>query len=77
MEDNQLLAHIKELTTEEETLYQKENLDEGDVKRLHSIQSHLEESWDFLRQRRALRDAGQNPDQAEKRDIDTINGYVD
>ena len=75
MEDSQALSHIKNLTNREEELYGKENLTDVDIKHLHHIKEELEQCWDYLRQRRARRDAGENPDGAELRSIDTINNY--
>ena len=75
MEDNQILSHIKQLAENEERLWSKENLSDEEVKQLHTIKLELDQYWDLLRQRRALRDAGKNPDKAETRDIDTIENY--
>jgi len=75
MEDQQVLTHIKNLSAKEEDLYSKENLSDDDVKKLHSIQVELDQCWDFLRQRRALRDAGKNPDKAEVRPPDIVENY--
>jgi hypothetical protein len=75
MEDNQVLSHIKNLTATEEDLYEKENLTDADIKQLHKVQLDLEQCWDFLRQRRALRNAGNNPDDTEIRDAETIKNY--
>ncbi|MCR8556537.1 DUF2630 family protein [Mucilaginibacter sp. BJC16-A38] len=72
MEDNQILNHIKNLTENEEKLWGKENLSDAEVNKLHQIKLELDQCWDLLRQRRALRDAGENPDKAQARDIDTI-----
>jgi hypothetical protein len=35
----------------------------------------LDQCWDLLRQRRAKRHAGQDPDQAHVRDASTVEGY--
>ncbi|TDO20771.1 DUF2630 family protein [Pedobacter duraquae] len=75
MEDNQILNHIKNLTENEEKLWSKENISEEEVKQLQKMKLELDQYWDLLRQRRALRDAGKNPDKAETRDIDTIENY--
>ena len=75
MEDNQILKHVKNLTDTEEKLWGKENLTDEEVDKLHKIKLELDQCWDLLRQRRALRDAGGNPDRAEARDIDTIENY--
>ena len=75
MEDKQVLAHIKNLSAKEEDLYGKENLTDEDIKKLHAMQVELDQCWDFLRQRRALRDAGKNPDKAEVRPPDIVENY--
>lgn len=75
MEDLQVLNHIKNLTENEEKLWAKENISEEEVRKLHQMKLELDQCWDLLRQRRALRDAGENPDKAEARDIDTIENY--
>ena len=75
MEDLQVLNHIKNLTENEEKLWAKENISDEEVRKLHQMKLELDQCWDLLRQRRALRDAGGNPDKAEARDIDTIENY--
>jgi hypothetical protein len=75
MEDNQVLTHIKTLSEKEEDLYGKENLTDEDVKQLHKIKVELDQCWDFLRQRRALRDAGKDPDKAAIRPPDIVENY--
>lgn len=75
MEDNQILNHIKHLTETEEQLWKKEDLSNQEMDQLHKAKLELDQCWDLLRLRRALRDAGQAPDRAEARDIDTIENY--
>jgi hypothetical protein len=48
---------------------------EGDRERLEEIRVDLDRLWDYLRQRRALRDAGQDPDQAVERSAETVEKY--
>jgi hypothetical protein len=76
MEDNQILNHIKNLTSHEETLWLKDNLTADEVTKLHQIKSELDQCWDLLRHRRAFRDAGMNPDKATARDIDDIENDI-
>lgn len=76
MEDIQIVSHIKNLTENEEKLWAKENITDEEVKKLHQMKLELDQCWDLLRQRRALRDAGKNPDRAEARDIDSIENDV-
>jgi len=75
MEDNQVLAHIKKLSEDEASLYAKENLTDEEVKHLHKMNIELDQYWDLLRQRRALRDAGKNPEQAHVRPPGTVENY--
>jgi hypothetical protein len=42
---------------------------------LHELEVHLDQLWDLLRQRRARRAAGLDPDGAETRDPGTVEGY--
>jgi hypothetical protein len=74
-QDNSVMSHIKKLTEKEEHLYGKENLTDEDIKELHKVKSELDQYWDLLHQRRALRDAGENPNRAEMRSTDTIENY--
>lgn len=76
MEDNQILNHIKNLTSHEENLWLKDSLSDEEVKKLHQIKSELDQCWDLLRHRRALRDAGMNPSKAAARDINDIENDV-
>lgn len=73
--DNSVMEHIKELTEREEHLYGKENLTDEDVKEMHKVKSQLDQYWDLLRQRRAFRDAGEDPNRAQMRSNDTIENY--
>lgn len=77
MDDNQLLAHIKEVTAREEKLYGRECLTDEDVLELHKMKTDLDQCWDYLRQRRSLRDAHENPDTARMRSPDMIKNYED
>jgi len=51
------------------------NITEADVAELHRIKLALDQYWDLLRQRRALRDAGKNPGEAHIRPADQIANY--
>lgn len=48
---------------------------EEEVKRLHELEVALDQCWDLLRQRRARRDAGQNPDDVAVRPESVVEGY--
>ena len=80
MSDESIAARIERLVTEEHELRNREEDDaaealEADTERLRAVQVELDVCWDLLRQRRALRDAGVNPDQAEPRDPNTVERY--
>jgi len=80
MSDENIAARIERLVTEEHELRHREENDtagalEADTERLRAIEVELDVCWDLLRQRRALRDAGVNPDQAEARDPNTVERY--
>jgi hypothetical protein len=81
MSDESVTARIERLVAEEHELRAREENDgaqalEADAERLHAIEVELDVCWDLLRQRRALRDAGVNPNQAEPRDPDTVERYL-
>jgi hypothetical protein len=70
-----VLSSIETLVQEEEALYARNDLDSRDVARLHEIKVALDQCWDLLRQRRALREAGRNPDEAHVRPPSVVENY--
>lgn len=79
MEDQSVLARINDLAKEEHELWSRESRGEAsdaDRERIHRIEVTLDQCWNLLQQRRALRSAGRNPDEAEVRDEKTVEGYV-
>ena len=79
MDDSELLARIREMVDAEHELRRmmQENPDEVSdaAARLHDLEESLDQCWDLLRQRRALRDAGGDPDAAEVRDANVVEHY--
>ncbi len=75
MEDRQVFNRIKSLTEEQEGLYSKGTLTEADKTRLRKMRVELDQCWDLLRQRNALRSAGKNPDDARLRPPDIVENY--
>lgn len=73
--DKSVLSHIDRLVKEEERLYAKGELNVGDQKRLTELKVELDQYWDVLRQRRALREFGENPDNAKKRPAKIVENY--
>ncbi len=78
MDDEQIRQRIEELVAEEHQLWNDEAAGGStaeDARRLEGLKLTLDELWDLLRQRRALRSAGQDPDAAQLRDEPTVEGY--
>jgi hypothetical protein len=79
MDDNEVLGRINELAREEHELFARESrgkVTDADRERLRRLQVILDQYWDLLRQRRARRAAGLNPEEARVRDEDTVEGYT-
>jgi len=78
MDDHDVISRIDKLVGEEHALRQRaegQGISEEDRARLQSLEVALDQCWDLLRQRRGLRDRGEDPDQAEVRDPGTVEGY--
>jgi flagellar biosynthesis/type III secretory pathway chaperone len=73
--DQSVLQHIKRLVNEEEQLYGKGELSEDDRGRLAELKVELDQCWDLLRQRRALREFGDDPDTAKVRSAKIVENY--
>lgn len=78
MADEDVLQTIQRLSEEEHGLFQQESngqISDESRARLRTIEERLDQCWDLLRQRRARRSAGLNPDDATVRDVGTVEGY--
>jgi hypothetical protein len=73
--DRTVLDHIGQLVAEEKALYHKGEITDAEKARLDSLNVELDRCWDLLRQRRALREFGKNPDDAEVRPARTVENY--
>jgi hypothetical protein len=79
MDDKEIMAHIDELIQTEHQL--RSQLASGEVssaeerERLRSAEEALDQCWDLLRQRRARREFGENPDDAIVRRVSEVEGY--
>ena len=73
--DLPVLGHIDGQVKEEERLYAKGELTDDDRDRLAKIKVELDQCWDLLRQRRALREFGRDPDQAKVRPPKVVENY--
>ncbi len=73
--DQSVLSHIDELVKEEERLYAKNALTDEDQARLGEVKVALDQCWDLLRQRRALREFGEDPEKAKVRPAKIVENY--
>ena len=78
MADDKVIDRINELAREEHELFDRESrgtATDADREKLRRLRVTLDQCWDLLRQRRARREFGQNPDEAAVRDEKTVKGY--
>jgi hypothetical protein len=78
MDDNQIHGHIEQLVSEEHQLWSRESSGQAtdeDRRRLDAVKVSLDQCWDLLRQRRALREEGGNPDDAHERPESIVENY--
>jgi Protein of unknown function (DUF2630) len=73
--DQPVLGYIDGLVKEEERLYAQRALTDEDRGRLAKIKVELDQCWDLLHQRRALREFGRDPEQAKVRPPKVIENY--
>ncbi len=79
MEDSEIVHRIGELAAEEQRLEEAhvgEGLSDEELARKDELEVALDQMWDVLRQRRAKRHAGQDPDTAQTRPATTVEGYL-
>jgi hypothetical protein len=78
--DTDTLAKIRELVAEEKDLrsqLQHRDISESEEhERLRRVEIELDQCWDLLRQRRALRDTGGDPGEASVRPPGQVEGYL-
>jgi hypothetical protein len=78
--DNDALSRIHDLVAEEKEL--RHQLQDGHIseseehQRLRRVEIQLDQCWDLLRQRRALRETGGDPRDAAVRPADEVEGYL-
>jgi hypothetical protein len=80
MNDSELHRHIESLVQEEHRLYERADsspLSAEERKRLDQLNVQLDRYYDLLRQRRAKREFGENPDAAHMRSGRTVENYVE
>jgi Protein of unknown function (DUF2630) len=78
MDDTQIHGTIEQLVAEEHELWELESAGragEAERRRLQQVKVSLDQCWDLLRQRRALRDAGRDPGDADLRRPEVVERY--
>ena len=78
MDDERIHEQIEKLVDEEHGLYSKVGeggMSANEHNRLEAIKVSLDQCWDLLRQRRALRDSGHDPDAAHARNPEVVERY--
>ena len=80
VKDEDILAQVNKLVAEEQELrakLQHREIDESEEHtRLRAVEVALDQCWDLLRQRRALRETGGDPREARVRPADEVEGYL-
>jgi Protein of unknown function (DUF2630) len=80
MDDKEILGHIDDLIRTEHQL--REQLAAGQLssakerEQLKAAEEALDQCWDLLRQRRARREFGENPNEADARPVGEVEGYM-
>ena len=73
--DEGVLKKIQQLVDEEHALYERADLAGHSQVRLADLQVELDQCWDLLRQRRALREFGKDPEGAKVRAASVVENY--
>ncbi|MGH9107167.1 MAG: DUF2630 family protein [Acidimicrobiales bacterium] len=78
VDDAEIVRRIGELAEHERSLegfHEGDNRPPEELEELHRIEVTLDQCWDLLRQRRARRAAGQDPDEVSVRPESVVEGY--
>ncbi len=78
MDDLQIHGSIERMVAEEHELWEREaagTASDADRRRIEELKVSLDQCWDLLRQRRALREAGRDPDDASVRQPEVVERY--
>ena len=79
MDERTILSHIDELVAEEKQLRTRHSgngLTDDERERMRQLEVQLDQAWDLLRQRRAKAEFGDDPDNAERRDANEVETYL-
>jgi hypothetical protein len=79
VDDRTVLQHIEQLVAREREIEESHlgrSPSDAQRKELKEVEVELDQCWDLLRQRRARRDAGQDPDVAAIRSKAIVENYL-
>jgi hypothetical protein len=76
MDEKDILSRISALVDEEHGLREGAEHTEEQTARMRELEVQLDQCWDLLRQRRAKRQYGENPEEAEARPASEVEGYL-
>ena len=76
MDEKELFGRIHQLVDEEHKLRESSEHTDDQRARLSQLETDLDQCWDLLRQRRAKRQYGENPDEAKPRPEPQVEGYL-
>ena len=74
--DARVFGHIRRLVNEEHRLFEQGHVSDDERRRLSALQAELDQCWDLLRQRRALREFGGDASKAQVRDVGVVKKYI-
>ena len=76
MDEKDILSRIHSLVDEEHGLREGTDHTDDQRARMQQLEVQLDQCWDLLRQRRAKRQYGENPEDAEARPASEVEGYL-
>ncbi|RZU34188.1 DUF2630 family protein [Blastococcus saxobsidens] len=76
MDETDILSRIHALVEEEHSLRDGEEHTDETRARMNKLEADLDQCWDLLRQRRAKRQYGEDPDEAEARPEPQVENYL-
>lgn len=76
MDEKDILSRISSLVEEEHKLRESTEHDDDQRVRMNELEAQLDQCWDLLRQRRAKRQYGEDPDEAQPRPEPQVESYL-
>jgi hypothetical protein len=76
MDEKDIMARISSLVEEEHKLRESTEHTDEQRGRMNELEASLDQCWDLLRQWRAKRQYGEDPDEAEPRPEPQVEGYL-